>query len=109
MPRRADEVVVIFWRDIPAQVTARRGADRVQTVLPRRFQRAIDEAAMRAGKKSASDYVGEWRREAQPLAADIDPQAQVDAIVRELDERFTRDALARYVDALGYTPGDDRA
>ena len=62
MPRRRSELVVISWRDIPAQVNARVGADKHQVVLPRRFQRAIDDAAMVAGKKTASEYVGEWRR-----------------------------------------------
>ena len=62
MPRRGNELVVISWRDIPAQVNARVGADKHQVVLARRFQRAIDDAAMVAGKKTASEYVGEWRR-----------------------------------------------
>ena len=43
MPRRGSELVVISWRDIPAQVNARAGAEKHQVVLPRRFQRAIDE------------------------------------------------------------------
>src|SRR5207245_724988 len=62
MPRRGNELVVISWRDIPAQVNARSGAGKHQVVLPRRFQRAIDDAAMIADKKTAGEYVGEWRR-----------------------------------------------
>ena len=67
MPRRGNELVVIFWRDIPAQVNARAGAEKHQVILPRRFQRAIDDAAMVAGKKTANEYVGEWRRTSLPL------------------------------------------
>ena len=43
-------------------MNARSGGDKHQVVLPRRFQRAIDDAAMIADKKTASEYVGEWRR-----------------------------------------------
>ena len=65
MPRRnrGNEIVVILWRDIPAQVNGRVGEDRHQHILARRFQHAIDEAAMVAGKKTANEYVQEWRRE----------------------------------------------
>ena len=67
MPRRGNELVVISWRDIPAQVNARSGDEKHQVVLPRRFQKAIDDAAMVAGKKTASEYVGEWRRRASTI------------------------------------------
>ena len=70
MPRRGSELVVISWRDIPAQVNARSGAEKHQVVLDARFQRAIDDAAMVAGKKTANEYVGEWRRTALALPAD---------------------------------------
>jgi len=65
--------VLISWRDIPAQVNGGSGDDRVQRILPRRFQRAIDRAAMVAGKTQASQYVGEWRRSVIPSGTD-DPE-----------------------------------
>ena len=43
------ELTVIWWRDIPAQVTAKEGRTRAARELPPRFQEAIDAAAMRAG------------------------------------------------------------
>jgi hypothetical protein len=105
VPRRADELVIISWRDIPAQVTARRGDQRFQVVLARRFQRAIDEAAMRADKKTASEYVGEWRRTARPLAPGADPQAEADALARSLEAEFSREVLAGFVACFGFRPG----
>ena len=50
-------LITIYWRDIPAQVLARQGRTAHKVVLHPRFQVAIDRAAMRAGKKSASDYI----------------------------------------------------
>ena len=43
------ELTVIWWRDIPAQVTAKQGRTRTARELAPRFQEAIDAAAMRAG------------------------------------------------------------
>jgi hypothetical protein len=43
------EIQVVFWRDIPAQVKARRGRERAARGLDPRFQEAVDAAAMRAG------------------------------------------------------------
>ena len=55
-------MTVIWWRDIPAQVTAREGRKQSKIVLHPRFQVAIDKAASRAGKRAYNDYIEEWRR-----------------------------------------------
>ena len=54
-------VQVVWWRDIPAQVTAGAGRNRARAILPDRFQIAIDAAATRAGVINADDYLAEWR------------------------------------------------
>ena len=50
MPRRsgAGEVVVILWRDIPAQVNGQLGRERHQVLLSPKFQRAVDRAKRKA-------------------------------------------------------------
>ena len=60
----AAQLVTIYWRDIPAQVTAQRGSNREKALLAARFQHAIDRAAMVAGCTDPDSYVAEWRREA---------------------------------------------
>jgi hypothetical protein len=105
MPRRGNELVVISWRDIPAQVNARSGADKHQVVLPRRFQRAIDDAAMIADKKTAGEYVGEWRRTSLSLPPGpdgIDSAAEQEA--HRLDVAFPRERLQRLVANGGWDP-----
>ena len=59
---RMGTMTVIWWRDIPAQVTAREGRRQSKIVLHPRFQVAIDKAASRAGKRAYNDYIEEWRR-----------------------------------------------
>ena len=71
----ANQLVVISWRDIPAQVNAQAGRRRHQVVLDDRFQQAIDRAAMVAGKKTAHEYVAEWRRHSVPCGDDLEAVA----------------------------------
>ncbi|MYB28862.1 MAG: hypothetical protein F4X38_06955 [Acidimicrobiaceae bacterium] len=110
--RRSDgnSLVLISWRDIPAQVNGGSGTDRVQRILPRRFQRAIDRAAMVAGKTQASQYVGEWRRTTIPAGSD-DPEAAAMAAAASLEEAFPRERLDEFVRTGGWDPerdGQDR-
>lgn len=100
--RRADEVVVIMWRDIPAQIKGRSGDAKHGVVLPRRFQRAIDRAAMVAGKKTAQEYVAEWRRETRPLTGDLVECVATTASAIEADLTPTR--LKSLVDNGGWDP-----
>ena len=103
--RRNDDgsLVLISWRDIPAQVNGGSGTDRVQRILPRRFQRAIDRAAMVAGKTQASQYVGEWRRTMIPAGSD-DPEAAAMAAAASLEEAFPRERLDQFVKTGGWDP-----
>ena len=106
--RRNDgnNLVLISWRDIPAQVNGGSGTDRVQRILPRRFQRAIDRAAMVAGKTQASQYVGEWRRTTIPAGSD-NPEAAAMAAAASLEEAFPRERLDEFVRTGGWDPGRD--
>ncbi len=103
----ANRLVLISWRDIPAQVNGGSGTDRVQRILPRRFQRAIDRAAMVAGKTQASEYVGEWRRTTIPAGAH-DPEAAAMAAAADLEEAFPRERLDEFVRTGGWDPDSDR-
>ena len=103
--RRNDDgsLVLISWRDIPAQVNGGSGSDRVQRILPRRFQRAIDRAAMVAGKTQASQYVGEWRRTMIPAGSD-DAETAAMAAAASLEEAFPRERLDEFVKTGGWDP-----
>ena len=66
MPRRGrggPGLTTIYWRDIPAQVTATtEDGGKEQVLMHDRFQVAIDRAAAVAGLTKTDDYVNEWRR-----------------------------------------------
>ncbi len=94
------ELVIIYWRDIPLQVKVEAGGQRGQKVLPNRFQRAADRAAMVAELTTADGYVRQMRRVAAPCEDDID---QVLArVTQELKTDYTRDRLAAIVTNAGW-------
>jgi hypothetical protein len=64
------ELIVVSWRDIPAQVIVKAGRRSARRPLPDRFQDAIDRAAMRARLRDTDAYLGEWRRIAAGICGD---------------------------------------
>lgn len=58
MPQR----IIVYWRDIPAQVIIKQGRTAAKRQLPERFEQAIDMAAMRAGARDTDAYLAEWRK-----------------------------------------------
>ena len=75
----APEIVVIYWRDIPAQVNAQCGRDRHQVLLPAPFQRAIDRAKRKAHIYTAQQDVAQWRRVSRPCSDDLAGEAEREA------------------------------
>ena len=43
------DLIVVYWRDIPAQVIIKKGRQNAKRELPLRFTEAIDMCAMRTG------------------------------------------------------------
>ena len=97
------ELTVIWWRDIPAQVTAKQGRSRAARELPPRFQEAIDGAAMRAGLIGTDTYLEEWRRELRTCGDDLEDEVAREA--ERLDAAFGDDVLDRLVRASGKETG----
>ncbi|MEO0494790.1 MAG: virulence factor [Actinomycetota bacterium] len=106
MPRRSrggPGLVTIYWRDIPAQVTATtEDGGKEQVLMHQRFQVAIDRAAAVAGLTTTDDYVNEWRRVA--TSVDGDPVAAAHAAAEQLDNDHPRDVLNALVDNGGLDP-----
>ncbi len=94
------KLIVVYWRDIPSQVMARKGRETVcKAALPQRFQEAIDRAAMRAGKGSSNAYIEEWRREALACEGDLREAAEAEAA--RLEAAFDDERLERMIKAGG--------
>lgn len=93
------ELIIVFWRDIPAQVMAKKGRNKVKRMLSQRFQEAVDRAAMRAGKGSSDAYLSEWRRERGVCDGDLEVVVQAEA--DRLEQLYSDDKLLQLVRAKG--------
>ena len=99
MPRGSNEVIVIMWRDIPAQVNAQMGRERKQVQLAEKFQRAIDRAKRKAHIYTAEEDIAQWRRVSLPLVGDMTEAAQREA--DRLDSEYSRERLGKLAFAGG--------
>ena len=87
----AAELIVIWWRDIPAQVVAKSGRTAARVQLTSRFQEAIDMAATRVGLIGTDDYLNEWHRETRACGDDLNEEAASEA--QRLEQSYTDMAL----------------
>ncbi len=93
------KLITVYWRDIPAQVIAKVGRNSVKKVLSPRFSKAIDRAAMRAGRGTSDLYLSDWRREIRPLVGDMEQAVNEEAA--KLESRFPTGILNAAVQAGG--------
>jgi hypothetical protein len=101
------ELTVIWWRDIPAQVTAKAGRASARASLSGRFQEAIDAAAMSAGLFDSDGYLEEWRRVSRDCGDDL--EAEVAAEAARLESAYGDEELADLARAGGSTNGKETA
>jgi hypothetical protein len=86
------EVVIVYWRDIPAQVIVGKGRRGEKRILPERFEQAIDRAAMKTGAGDTDAYLAEWRK-AAPVTVAGEDAAVADAEAARLDAEYDRERL----------------
>lgn len=90
------ERIVIYWRDIPAQVIVRLGRRSEKREQPERFIQAIDRCAMSIGAKDSEAYLAEWRR-GSPQACSDDLAGEADRAVADILASFDASRLAALV------------
>lgn len=98
------DLIVVYWRDIPAQVIVRKGRQNAKRELPARFSEAIDMAAMRSGETNTDDYLAEWRK-ADPVPVSDDLEAEAEKAATDLDAQYPRERLVALAKAGGKENG----
>jgi hypothetical protein len=93
-------LIIISWRDIPAQVIVKRGRETAKVQLSARFQEAVDRAAMRAGKGSSDAYLADWKR-SDPVPCGDDLNSAAAAEAARLEAKYTDEDLERLIRAKG--------
>ena len=76
--------IIVYWRDIPAQVIIKKGRTNAKRELSLRFTEAIDMCAMRTGAAETDDYLAEWRK-ADPTPVSDDLEAEADKAAADAD------------------------
>jgi hypothetical protein len=97
-------VVIVYWRDIPAQVIVGKGRGAVKIQLSERFEQAIDRAAMKAGARDADAYLAEWRK-----AAPVDVAGEAEEVARAQAAKLEADYDTERLKALIANDGRDGA
>lgn len=86
------DLILISWRDIPAQILVRSGRKTARRELSTRFQQAIDAAAMRDGARDTDAYLADWHR-AEPVARDGDPESVADVEAAAIEAAYDSERL----------------
>jgi hypothetical protein len=98
------ERIIVYWRDIPAQVIVRDGRRAEKRELSKRFIEAIDRCAMRTGAKDSDTYLADWRKAAaQPCGAELATEADASAVM--LEQTYDEGRLRDLVEAGGRERG----
>ena len=80
-------VVIVYWRDIPAQVIVGKGRRATKVQLSERFEQAIDRCAMKVGARDADAYLAEWRK-APPVDVAGEPEDVARAEAARLEAEY---------------------
>lgn len=95
------EVVVVYWRDIPAQVIVGKGRRGAKKQLSERFEQAIDRCAMKIGAKDADAYLAEWRK-ADPYEVEGEQEDVVVQVAAQLEAEYDTERLKALINAEGW-------
>ena len=94
------QLIVTYWRDIPAQVTVKLRRTAARRELPLRFVEAIDMCAMRVGARDSDAYLAEWRR-GDPEVVGDDLEGEAEAALTRLESEYDDARLRALVKSEG--------
>jgi hypothetical protein len=100
--------IIVYWRDIPAQILVRQGRTTERRELPPQFIQAIDRTAMRVGAKESDAYLAEWRR-GTPEPCGDDLAAVAEAETARIVADYDKAKLDALVKAGGWEKVEDAA
>ena len=95
------DVVIVYWRDIPAQVIVGKGRKASKIQLPERFEQAIDRAAMKIGAEDTDSYLAEWRK-AESYSVNGEPDLIAKSEATRIDTEYTNQKIKQLIDNDGW-------
>jgi len=90
-------LIVVYWRDIPAQIIVGKGRKASKIQLSERFEQAIDRCAMKIDAKDSDAYLAEWRKSEPieiPGSSDEIAKSHAEKIENEYDNNTLKVLIA---------------
>jgi hypothetical protein len=97
--------IIVYWRDIPAQVIVKKGRATAKRELSLRFTEAIDMCAMRTGAAETDDYLADWRR-SDPVEVSDDLEGEAEKAAADLEAAYDKERLVALVKGGGKESDD---
>ncbi len=94
---------ILYWKEFPVQVKAWRDGGGATAMLPKRFERAANVAAMVEGSTDSDAYLAGWQWGATGERPG-DPQAALEQIMAELDEEYPWAKLQKMIRSYRASP-----
>jgi hypothetical protein len=87
---------ILYWKTFPVQVKAWQGDEKTVAMLPDRFERAANVAAMVAGSTDSDAYLAGWQwGELQKRPGDV--ADVLEQVISELDQAYPWTKLQQMV------------
>lgn len=93
--------IILYWRDIPAQVIVKKRRNAAKRELSLRFTEAIDMCAMRVGARDSDAYLAEWRK-GDPEQVSDDLETEAESAAQAIEDAYTKDRLMALIKAEGF-------
>ncbi len=90
---------IISWMGIPAQLKVSDDKRSIDEILPERFQKAIDAAALAAGRAETDAYLDGWKI-SEPLERAGTAPEVLEALLSEIEAEYSPARLAAIVRAM---------
>ncbi|GMG82729.1 virulence factor [Paralimibaculum aggregatum] len=95
------QLIIVSWRDIPAQVIVGKGRKAAKRPLPERFEQAIDRCAMKVGARDDDAYLAEWRKSA-PVEREGDAEEIASAEAARIEAEYDTERLKSLIANEGW-------
>ena len=95
------DVIIVYWRDMPAQVLVGRGRRGVKRPLAERFEQAIDRAAMKSGAAGSDAYL-EGFRKADPISVPGEDSEAADKMVAQIEAEYDQTKIKSLIENDGW-------
>ena len=94
-------LIVVYWRDIPAQIIVGKGRNASKIQLSERFEQAIDRCAMKIDAKDSDAYLAEWRK-SDPLDISGSSEEVAKSHAEKIEKEYNNNKLKELIANNGW-------